>query len=331
MTGVTYAYAFVVFGLVLLVIGSEAVLRGGIGLSKSFGLSPLLIGLLVVSAGTSAPEMVVSLEGALHGAPDLVLGNVIGSNLVNILLILGIGAMMRPIPTSPKVVLRDGGVLVASSVALFAMVRAGTITTENGWMLLAGFGAYVLLSFFTDLRRVPAHCTGEARARAHDPERERGEPTLGMSAIILIFGLACLYFGGAYVVDGGVAVARLHHVPQAVVGLTLIAFGSSLPELVTTIVAAIRGHTSIAVGNLIGSNIFNILLVLGTTAVIHPLAVSPLVTGVDIYLLLGSAIALPVMLARRWGLGRAQGALLALSYLIYLGFLAWRLGYVPLG
>lgn len=319
------AYAFVGFGLVLLIIGSESVLRGGIGLSKIFGLSPLLIGLLVVSAGTSAPELVVSLEGAFHGAPDLALGNVIGSNLVNILLILGLGAMMRPIPTSPKIVLRDGGVLVAASVALFVLVRAGTITGQDGWMLLAGFLAYVLLSFFTDRRRAPSHRTGDVR------DREGGGPTPAMSALLFIFGLACLYFGGAYVVDGGVAVARLYHVPQAVIGLTLIAVGSSLPELATTIVAAIRGQTSIAIGNLIGSNIFNILLVLGITATVHPLSVSPMVAGADIYLMLGAAVVVPLMLAARWELGRAQGALLMLAYLGYLVFIAWRQGFLAPG
>lgn len=319
------AYAFVGFGLVLLIIGSESVLRGGIGLSKIFGLSPLLIGLLVVSAGTSAPELVVSLEGAFHGAPDLALGNVIGSNLVNILLILGFGAMMRPIPTSPKIVLRDGGVLVAVSAALFLMVRGGSITRQDGWMLLAGFLAYVLLSFFTDRRRVPSHRTGDVR------DREGGGPTPAMSALLLIFGLACLYFGGAYVVDGGVAVARLYHVPQAVIGLTLIAVGSSLPELATTIVASIRGQTSIAIGNLIGSNIFNILLVLGITATVHPLSVSPMVAGADIYLMLGAAVVVPLMLAARWELGRAQGAFLMLAYLGYLVFVAWRQGFLTPG
>lgn len=321
------AYAFVGFGLILLIIGSESVLRGGVGLSRTLGLSPLLVGLLVVSAGTSAPELVVSLEGAFHGAPDLALGNVIGSNLVNILLILGFGALMRPIPTSPKIVLRDGGVLVAASVALVVMVRAGAITSANGWMLLAGFAAYVVLSFITDWRRAPPQCTGEARAR----EREIGEPTPAMSTILLIFGLVCLYFGGSYVVDGGIAVARIYHVPQAVIGLTLIAVGSSLPELATTVVAAIRGQTSIAIGNLIGSNIFNILLVLGVTAVVHPLAVSPLVAGADVYLMLAAAVALPLMLASRWQLSRSQGGLMILVYFGYLVFLAWRQGYLPLG
>ena len=319
------AYAFVGFGLVLLIIGSESVVRGGVGLSKSFGLSPLLIGLLVVSAGTSAPELVVSLQGALHGAPAIALGNIVGSNLVNILLILGLGAMMRPIPASPKIVLRDGGVLVASTAALLYLVNSGKITRIDGWALLGGFVAYVVLCFVTDWRRSPLHCTGEARMRA----RGDGEPTPAMSVILLIFGLVCLFFGGGYVVDGGIAVARVYHVPQAVVGLTLIAVGSSLPELATTIAASVRGETALAVGNLIGSNIFNILLVLGLTSSVHPLAVDHLVSGIDLSAMMAAAVGLPLLLASRWQLTRMQGVFLILCYVLYLGALAWREGYLP--
>ena len=321
------AYAFVGFGLLLLIIGSESVLRGGIGLSKSFGLSPLLIGLLVVSTGTSTPEMVVSLQGALQGAPDLALGNIVGSNIVNILLIMGIGAVMRPIPTSPKIVVRDGGTLIVASLALLVLVESGTISRRDGWMLLAGFAAYVVISFVTDWRRPSPLCGSEARMLA----RRDGEPTPAMSAILLVFGLACLYFGGGYVVNGAVALARLHHVPQAVIGLTLLAVGSSLPELATTIAAAIRGQTAIAIGNLIGSNIFNILLVLGVTATVHPLSVSHMVADADIYVMLAAAGVLPLMLASRWRLTRPQGAFLMLGYAAYLAFMAWRLGYVPAG
>lgn len=321
------AYGFVGFGLLLLIIGSEAVLRGGIGLSKNFGLSPLLIGLLVVSIGTSAPEMVVSLEGALHGAPDLALGNIVGSNLANILLILGIGALVRPIPVSTKIVLRDGGALVAASAALLILVESGTIGRRDGWILMAAFAVYVVVSFVTDWRRPSPLCGSEARAQV----RAGHEPTTAMSMILLIFGLVCLYFGGGYVIDGGVALARMHHVPQAVIGLTVLAIGSSLPELATTITAAIRGQTAIAIGNLIGSNIFNILLVLGLTAVVHPLSVSPLVAHADIYVMMAAAAILPVMLASRWRLTRAQGAFLLFSYIAYLGFVAWRQGYIPIG
>lgn len=313
------AYAFVGFGLILLIIGSESVLRGGVGLSRIVGLSPLLIGLLIVSAGTSAPEMVVSLQAAVRGAPDLALGNIVGSNIVNILLILGIGAVLRPIPVSPKTVLRDGGALVAASIALFVLFERGAISHRNGWMLLAGFAAYAVISFFTEWRRPLPDGGAEVRAGGR-------ELSPAMSTILLLFGLACLYFGGGYVVDGGLAIARFYHVPQAVIGLTVVAIGSSLPELATTIVASLRGHSSIAAGNLIGSNVFNILFVLGLTVLVRPLTVSREMAGADIYVMTAVAVLLPVMLASRWRLTRAQGAFLVLSYLVYLGFVAWRQG-----
>lgn len=319
------AYAFVGFGLILLIVGSESVLRGGVGLSKFAGLSPLLIGLLIVSAGTSAPELVVSLQAAVHEAPDLALGNIVGSNIVNILLILGLGAVLRPIPVSPKTVLRDGGALVAASIALFMLLERGIISHRSGWMLLAGFAAYVTVSFLTDWRRPSPDKDGEARADARDGR----EPSAAMSAILLLFGLACLYFGGGYVVDGSLAIARIFHVPQAIIGLTLVAIGSSLPELATTIGASIRGHTSIAAGNLIGANVFNILFVLGLTAVVHPMTVSRQMAGADIYVMMAAAALLPLMLASRWRLTRAQGVFLVLSYLVYLGFVALRLGLLP--
>ena len=327
VVGVWMAYAFVGFGLLLLIIGSEAVMRGGIGLSRSFGLSPLLIGLLVVSAGTSAPELVVSLQGAFHGAPGLAFGNIVGSNIVNLLLILGMGAVMRPIPTSPKTVLRDGGVLVLASAALVLLAESGVITRQDGWLLLAGFVAYLVLCFVTDWRRPSSLGGVEARV----PAQGERVPTPAMSVIVLLFGLACLFFGGSYVVDGGIAVARLYHVPPAVIGLTVIALGSSLPELATTIAAAVRGQTAIAMGNLIGSNIFNILLVLGATSTVHPLQVAHLVANADIFIMMGAALVLPLMLASRWQLTRAQGVLLVFCYFAYLAFVAWRQGYVPAG
>ncbi len=321
------AYAFVGFGLFLLIIGSGAVLRGGIGLSRNIGLSPLLIGLLVVSIGTSAPELVVSLQSALRQAPDLALGTVIGSNIVNILLILGLGALLRPIPVSPKTVLRDGGVLVLSSFALLALAEAGRISRACGLVLLGGFVLYVLVCFLTDWRRPTQDSGAQALVLS------RGDQVLRppVSIILLLFGLACLYFGGGYVVDGGLAVARFYRVPEAVIGLTLVAVGSALPELATTVTASIRGQSSLAAGNLIGSNIVNILLVLGLTASIRPLTVSAQVTGVDIYVMTAAAVLLPLLLASRWRLTRGQGLFLVVAYLAYLGFVAWRHGLMPSG
>ncbi|MDE3116680.1 MAG: sodium:calcium antiporter, partial [Pseudomonadota bacterium] len=191
------AYAFVGFGLFLLIVGSEAVLRGGVGLSRNLGFSPLLIGLLVVSIGTAAPELVVSLQSALRQAPDLALGTVIGSNIVNILLILGLGALIRPIPVSPKTVLRDGSALVLSSIALLALAEAGRIPRSCGLVLLGGFAVYLLVCFLTDWRRPTPDSSAQARALS------RGDlvSTPAVSIILLLFGLACLYFGGGYMVD----------------------------------------------------------------------------------------------------------------------------------
>lgn len=313
------AYAFVGFGLILLIVGSASVLRGGVGLSRFVGLPPLPIGLLIVSAAISAPEMAVSLQAAVRGAPDLALGTVIGSNIVNILFILGLAALLRPIPASPKAVLRDGGTLVAASIALLVLVKMGTLSRHSGLLLLAGFAAYMAVSFFTDWRRpLP---DGAAGARAGDRELAPA-----MSMILLLFGLACLYFGGGYVVDGGLALARFYRVPQAVIGLTVVAMGASLPELATAMAASLWGRTSIAACNLVTASIFNILFVLGLTALIHPMAVSRELAGADIYAMTGAAVLLPLILASRWRLTRAQGAFLVLSYLVYLGFVAWRQG-----
>ena len=170
------AYGFVGFGLLLLIIGSESVVRGGVGLSRTLGLSPLLIGLLIVSAGTSTPELVVSLQGAFHGAPDLALGNVVGSNIVNILLILGLGALMQPILASPKIVLRDGTALMAASAALFLCVQSGRITQRDGWMFLAGLAVYVVIAFVTDWRRPSPHVRRGSACPCPRPIASRRRP-----------------------------------------------------------------------------------------------------------------------------------------------------------
>lgn len=318
------AYVFLAVGLVLLVAGSDLVVRGGVGLSRALGLSPLLIGLVVVSAGTSLPELVVSLQAAFREAPGLAVGNVVGSNIVNILLILGLGALIRPVPSSPKVVIRDGSVLIVASLALLLVTRGGTINAHIGWLFLAGFVAYLVLSFFTDWRRGG----GASSAGARGPEISASQASLGMAALLLAFGLVALYFGARYLVDGGVAIARTYHVPEAVIGLTVIAIGTSLPELATTVFASARGQTNIAVGNLIGSNIFNILLVLGATAVVHPLPVSSLVAHFDVYVMVGAALLVVPLMASAWRVSRMQGLLLVLCYVAYMGFIAYRQGLV---
>ena len=315
-------YAFLGIGFALLILGSETALHGSIGVSRARGLSPLLLGLLVISTASSAPELFVSLQAVHHNAPDIAIGNIVGSNIVNILLIMGLGALIRPMPSPPKVVFRDGGALVAASIALLLIAQTGTITREFGYMLLAGFAAYLVLAFATDWRRPSHNSVAECRAQSHT-----GHVPGGVGLFLFAFGLLCLFFGANFIVDGAVAMANAEHAPQAAIGLTIVALGASLPELAVTFIAAMRGRSDIAVGQLIGASIFNILFVLGVTAAIHPLPVNPMIAKVDALVMAGAALLLIPLLASSWRLTRVRGFFLILCYVGYGVFLASRLGY----
>jgi cation:H+ antiporter len=315
-------YGFLGIGFVLLILGSETALHGSIGVSRAMGLSPLLLGLLVISTASSAPELFVSLQAVHHNTPDIAIGNIVGSNIVNIFLIMGLGALIRPMPSPPKVVFRDGGTLVAASLVLLLIAQGGTITHRFGLMLLAGFAAYLVLAFATDWRRPSHNSVAECRAHSHT-----GHVSGSVGFFLLLFGLLCLYFGAHFIIDGAVAMAEAYRVPQATIGLTVVALGTSLPELVITFLAAARGRSDIAVGQLIGANIFNILFVLGLTAVIHPLVITPMIANVDALVMAGAAVLLIPLLASSWRLTRARGFLLVLCYVGYGVFLASRLGY----
>jgi cation:H+ antiporter len=317
------AYWFLGGGLVLLLFGSEAIVRGGVAIARAFNLPPLVIGLLVISAGTSAPEFAVSLQAAMSGAPDIALANIVGSNILNLLLILGLAAMIRPLPSSPKVVLRDGGAMLVSAVALALIARGGTITRFQGVAMLAAFVLYLALTFFSDWRRSAEHSVPCARALQR---LQNGAPQSGTAGLFtLLFGLVGLAVGAHFTVAGAEAVAREFNLPQWMIGLTVVAFGASVPELVVTLVAAARGQTNLAIGHLIGSNVFNALGALGATAALAPLPVNPALSSDLIVLAAASALIVPLLVSR-WRLSRPRGALLLVSYACYLVFLAWRQG-----
>jgi cation:H+ antiporter len=316
-------YGFLGGGFLLLILGSEAAVRGGVAVARALGVSPLLIGLFVIAAATSAPELAVSLQAGIVGASDIALGNVVGSNILNILLILGLGALIRPMPSPPKVVLRDGGAMLTASVVLALMAWGHEITRNEGIFLLLLFAAYVATAFITDWRRPPEQSVACASAVAR---MAGGETSGSVGFFILLFGLVCLYLGAHFTVAGGIRVASTLGFSQALVGLTIVAFCTSVPELVLTIVAAVRGQTELAVGHLVGASTFNILAVIGLTSVIHPLAVSTTLAGVDVLVMLAASAILLPMLATNWRLSRPQGALLLFCYLGYVAFLAWRQG-----
>jgi cation:H+ antiporter len=321
------AYWFLAAGILLLIAGSEAAVRGGVSLARVLGFSPVLIGLLVIATATSAPELFVALRAATAGAPDIALGDIVGGNIFMLLFALGLGALIRPLASPPKVVLRDGGAMLAAALAVTFFSLNGYLTRREGLFLFLGFVVYIVVTFFTDWRRSADHSVALSRALA----RSKNEPLPVVGGLfLLLLGLICLTLGALFTVDGSVALARALHLQQAFVGLTIIAFGTSLPKLLATLVAAARGHTDVAVGLLIGAVVFNLLGVLGITAMVAPLAVSRMLASADVYVMVGASAALLPLLAMRWRLSRPRGALLALCYFGYVVFLVWRQGLLPL-
>jgi cation:H+ antiporter len=319
------AYAFVAVGMLLLFFGSELLLRGGIGLFKAAGLSPLLIGLFVVSAATSAPELSVVLQSVAVKAPEVGVADVIGSNIINLLLVLGLGALVRPLPSPPKIAFRDGGALLLASIALAVIVVLFAFTRRVGVALLCGFAIYLVVSFITDWRRSAQLSVSEARAQCRDYNH-----SAGVNLFLLALGAVSLFFGARCLVDGALVLAPMLHMSNAITGLTIVAFATALPEMVVVFGISRRGWDNITVGHLLASSVFNILAVLGFAAAFHPFALPHDFTHVDVYALVGVAtLVLPLMITS-WRLTRWNGALLVLCYGVYGAFLAWRLGYIVL-
>lgn len=296
-------------GLALLALGGEGLIRGALGLATRLQVTPLLAGVVVLGFGTSAPELLVSVDAALRGRSDISVGNIIGSNIGNILLILGVSAMIAPLAVLPRTLLRDGGVMLAATVVVLLMGSTGAILRWHGAVLLLGLSAYLMLVWRHERAATPA-------TSATLPVRIRLLPALGMT----LGGLALLLLGSRLLVNGAVALAEVFGVSEAVIGLTLVAVGTSLPEFAVTLLAAVRRQLDMAVGNVLGSNIFNLLGVLGVTALVTPLQPSARLLGVDGWVMLAAALLLTVFLLTRWRLSRIEGAVLASAYA---GYVVW--------
>ena len=295
---------YVLGGLVGLFLGGEALLRGAVGVAQAARLSPLVIGLTVVGFGTSTPELLVSLKAALDGAPDIALGNIVGSNIANILLILGISALVWPITVADKALRRDGIVMLGAAVALFAVVAFGSLGRVTGIALVLALITYLWIAL-----RQPRPDADTAVA----PDRP-----LWASGLWVALGLVGLMLGAKYLVDGAVIMARDFGVSEAFIGLTIVAVGTSLPELATSLVAALRKQSDIALGNIIGSNIFNILGILGVTAAITPIAAAPRFAQFDLPVMVGVSIVFALVLWRGGRIGRVAGLLCLAAYAVYI-------------
>ena len=303
-------------GLALLFVGGEVLLRGAVGLSLRFGLSPLLIGLTVVAMATSMPELVVTVTAGVQGATDIGVGNVIGSNIANILLILGLAALLCPIEREPRRILRDTLAMVAATAVFILLACFQVLSVPQGTVMILLLIGYLVMSYVIEQRGGNDAATGlEAIEEAGATPK-----STWIAAALIVGGIVALAGGSELLVRGATTIARAAGVSETVIGLTLVAIGTSLPELATAIVAALRGHTEVALGNVLGSNIFNILLILGSLFVITPVTVAPEVLQFDIWVLAGvTLLAMPVMLIGR-RISRIEGAIFVALYLVFVWY-----------
>lgn len=307
---------FLVLGVALLTIGGEALIRGSLAAAKRLGVSPLLSGLVIVGFGTSAPELVVSVDAALNQQPDIAIGNVVGSNIGNILLILGICALITPLAVKPMALRRDAVTVVAASILFIVLVGGSALGPVDAAILLISLMAYLLWAYWSE--RLQASPTAELH-KAEAEELTALPKSVAWTVTILITGLLLLIAGSQVLLLGATGIAKHFGVPEAVIGLTLVAVGTSLPELSISVIAALRRHADVAVGNVLGSNIFNLLGILGVSALLQPLPVHVRILQFDQWVMLGSSVLLLVFLYTGRRLSRLEGGILLVGYGVYLG------------
>lgn len=305
---------FLSLGIILLFVGAEGLIRGSSNLAIKIGITPLVVGLTVVAFGTSAPELVVSLSAALKGNSTISLGNVIGSNIANIALILGVAALIRPLDVHAKVIIREIPIMIGISVLLFFLLLDGKIDFFDGLIFIALLILYNVFSVLLARKEKSPEIQNEFK------EGLKSKFGVPLSIIFMIAGLALLILGANLFVQSTVAIAKLFNVSDAVIGLTIVAIGTSLPELITSIVAAYKKEADIAIGNVVGSNVFNILGILGITALIIPVS-SDGISKIDLFVMIGTAILLFPLSKTGKRISRFEGILLLVGYIIYLYYL----------
>ncbi len=317
------AVAIVLVGLALLAGGGEALVRAATTLAELAGVSPAVIGLTVVAIGTSLPELVVSLVAATQGQPDLAVANVVGSNIFNIAATLGLTALIIPLPVHGAAVRLEWPIMFAASLLCLLLARDGHIDRVDGAFFLVSltlFIAYTVRIARKDIGKVEAR---QIAAQVEDRDIDatgrgaNGKPRLALTLMILVVGVVALVVGGRLLVDGAVSLARLAGMSERVIGLTIVAGGTGAPELATSLVAAFRKRTDVAIANMIGSNIFNILGILGVSSLIAPIPVSSALINNDMWWMIGTVVLLLPLLHFKKRLLRVEGGLLVAAYVAY--------------
>lgn len=323
LEGISMTFLLIAAGFVLLFAGGEAVVRGAVALAHRFGVSPLVIGLTIVGFGTSLPELLVSLNAALSGAPGIAVGNVVGSNLANMMLVLGVAAVICPITVNARAIRRDALFVVGVTMVFVLFGHGGSIDAVEGGMMVALLLGYVGASLWHDMRIN----SGAAKLHRDEAEELTGLPErLWLMLVWAIGGFAAVLYGAELLVSGATTLAKSYRISDEVIGLTLVAVGTSLPELTVSIVAAYRGHSDVCIGNVLGSNIFNLFGILGVTAIIIPVPFADKIVMFDLWVLVVVTFLLVIVLLTGQRVRRSEAMLLLLLYCAYVACQFWGLG-----
>lgn len=310
---------YIVFGIVMVLWGASKLTDGATSLAARMNIPPMVIGLTVVALGTSMPEFFISFISALRGTTDLAVGNVVGSNIFNTMLIVGMAALVAPMTILKSTVKKDIPVTILASAMLIPMTLiGGDISRLDAAILFIVFVAYMIYTVYSALK-----------GKSEESRAETKEMPVWMAIVFFILGLACLMVGSNLFVEGATAVASLLGVSEAVIGLTIVAGGTSLPELATSVVAARKGQSAIAMGNVIGSNVMNILMILGITGLIHPMPIQG-ITWLDLTVMLGSVVLLWLFSYTKYTVARWEGAVLVALFLAYMSWLVIQATTAPL-
>lgn len=312
-----------VAGLVVLYFGAEWLVRGSSSIALRMGITPIIVGCTVVAFGTSAPELVVSLAAVVTESDDISVGNIVGSNVANLALILGAAGIIRPIEVHSSVIKREYPIMLIASIALVFLAYDGVLSRIDGFLLLCGMGAY--LGYMLGLARESMNddsASVEGLEDIEDIDPDRSNST--KDGLRVVFGMIGLTVGAHFMVSSAITIATEFGISQLVIGITIVAIGTSLPELATSVVAAIRDESDISVGNVVGSNVFNVLLVLGTVAAIAGIVVGELAIEYDLFIMLGITLLIwPIMWTGN-RIGRLEGGLMLIGYFTYMIWLFVR-------
>ncbi|NKQ12514.1 calcium/sodium antiporter [Pseudomonas sp. SST3] len=321
MTLMTFVY--LIAGLVLLVAGAEVLVRGAAKLAAQFGIPPLIIGLTVVAFGTSAPETAVSVQASLNGSGDIAIGNVLGSNIANVLLILGMTSLVAPLIVSRQLIRLDVPIMIGASLVTYALAWDGALSRLDGALLFAAVIAYTLFLIISSRRANAAATADDEFAKEFGLDAQPKPYASLINAGLVLAGLVLLVTGSNFLVEGAVSLARALGLSELVIGLTVIAVGTSLPELATSILAAIRGERDIAVGNIVGSNIFNLLCVLGLASLVSPQAIGVAANALafDFPVMIAVALACLPIFFTGYSINRWEGLLFLAYYVAYTVYL----------